>query len=71
VAALVRLAETALVLNEEGSASECEIVKLRARNESLETKIIKLETDLQDREEKAKIFADTMAELRAAQASLA
>ncbi|MCI42047.1 hypothetical protein A2U01_0063282, partial [Trifolium medium] len=51
VAALVRLAEMALVLNEEGSSSEREIVKLRARNESLSARVTKLEADLHDREE--------------------
>ncbi|MCI77562.1 hypothetical protein A2U01_0098832, partial [Trifolium medium] len=38
VAALVRLAEIALVLNEEGGMSEREMAKLRARNEALDAK---------------------------------
>ncbi|MCI66092.1 hypothetical protein A2U01_0087350, partial [Trifolium medium] len=47
------------------------LLNVRLLSCELVTKIIKLETDLQDREEKAKIFAYIMAELRAAQVSLA
>ncbi|MCI37626.1 hypothetical protein A2U01_0058850, partial [Trifolium medium] len=61
----------ALVLNEEGSTSEREISKLRARNESLSARVTKLEADLHDREEKAKIHTDTMAELRVVRGDLA
>ncbi|MCI85940.1 hypothetical protein A2U01_0107219, partial [Trifolium medium] len=51
--------------------SEREMAKLRARNEALDAKVLKLKTDLHDREEKAKVHADTLAELRVAREDLA
>ncbi|MCI86490.1 hypothetical protein A2U01_0107771, partial [Trifolium medium] len=47
------------------------IAKLRARNELLSARVIKLKADLHDWEEKAKIHADTLAELRIVRGDLA
>ncbi|MCI44835.1 hypothetical protein A2U01_0066074, partial [Trifolium medium] len=47
-AALIRLLETALVLNDEQGSSTREVEKLKGRNEKLEAKALKLESELID-----------------------
>ncbi|MCI96634.1 hypothetical protein A2U01_0117934, partial [Trifolium medium] len=47
-AAVIRLLETALVLNDEQGSSTREVGKLKARNEKFEAKALKLESELID-----------------------
>ncbi|MCI97672.1 hypothetical protein A2U01_0118973, partial [Trifolium medium] len=47
-AAVMRLLETALVLNDEKGSSARELGKLQARNEKLEAKLLKAEIELTD-----------------------
>ncbi|MCI63987.1 hypothetical protein A2U01_0085244, partial [Trifolium medium] len=58
IAAVIRLAETALVLNEGGP--EREMRKLIARNEKLEALNMKLENDVTTYKDKQEIFAQRM-----------
>ncbi|MCI63255.1 hypothetical protein A2U01_0084512, partial [Trifolium medium] len=63
-AAVMRLLETALVLNDEKGSSARELGKLRARNEKLEAKLLKAEIELTDQKEKYKVFVEKTTELR-------
>ncbi|MCI49388.1 hypothetical protein A2U01_0070632, partial [Trifolium medium] len=47
-AAVMRLLETALVLNDEQGSSTRDLEKLKARNEKLEAEVLKLENELID-----------------------
>ncbi|PNX67246.1 hypothetical protein L195_g063428, partial [Trifolium pratense] len=62
VAAVIRLAETALVLNEGGPTYEAE--KLAAKNRMLEAEISELENDLLDLKSKHENYFKNMEEAR-------
>ncbi|MCI76678.1 hypothetical protein A2U01_0097948, partial [Trifolium medium] len=63
-AAMIRLLETTLVLNDEQGSSTREVEKLKARNEKLEAKALKWESELIDLRGKQENFAAQVKELR-------
>ncbi|PNX68987.1 hypothetical protein L195_g064233, partial [Trifolium pratense] len=62
IAAVIRLAETALVLNEGGPTREVE--KLAARNAKLEGHIVKLEGELIDLRGKQENYGQLLEDVR-------
>ncbi|MCI28644.1 hypothetical protein A2U01_0049846, partial [Trifolium medium] len=69
-AAMMRLMEMVMVLNDERGSSFKDLEKLKARNEKLEAKVLKLELEVTDHKEKSKVFAEQTAELRETKAEL-
>ncbi|MCI44086.1 hypothetical protein A2U01_0065325, partial [Trifolium medium] len=63
-AAVIRLMETALVLNDEQGSSTREVENLKARNEKLEAKALKLDNELINHWGKQENFAAQVKELR-------
>ncbi|MCI40327.1 hypothetical protein A2U01_0061560, partial [Trifolium medium] len=63
-AVVIRRLETALVLNDEQGSSTREVEKLKGRNEKLEAKALKLESELIDLRGKQENFAAQVKELR-------
>ncbi|MCI47940.1 hypothetical protein A2U01_0069182, partial [Trifolium medium] len=64
IAAVVRLLETALVLNFEGGCSERDLEKLHAKNEKLAAEVLKLENELIDHRGKHANYVAQAKELR-------
>ncbi|MCI75535.1 hypothetical protein A2U01_0096804, partial [Trifolium medium] len=62
--AMMRVMETVLVLNDEQGGSNREMAKLRARNEKLEDRALKLDGELTDLRGKQENFAAQAKELR-------
>ncbi|MCI12122.1 hypothetical protein A2U01_0033225, partial [Trifolium medium] len=63
-AVVIRLLETALVLNDEQGGSTRDMEKLKTRNEKLEAKVLKLDNELIDLRGKQENFAAQVKELR-------
>ncbi|MCI48136.1 hypothetical protein A2U01_0069379, partial [Trifolium medium] len=69
-AAVIRLLETALVLNDEQGSSTRDLEKLKGRNEQLEAEVLKLENELIDHRGKQENYVAQAKELREMQAVL-
>ncbi|MCI78736.1 hypothetical protein A2U01_0100007, partial [Trifolium medium] len=54
IADVMRLLETALVLNDEKGSSSRDLEKLKIWNEKLEAKVLKVEIEVTDHREKSK-----------------
>ncbi|MCI25179.1 hypothetical protein A2U01_0046368, partial [Trifolium medium] len=63
-AAVMRLLETTLVLNDEHGSSTREVERLKAKNEKFEAKALKLQSELIDFRGKQENFAAQVKELR-------